>query len=112
MTWQHYLAVWIWIGCEAATLSSPPSLIDLEGEWMKNQRYPEGCTDAVRTRAEAYPLQGWFVRRQTTTPPAPHPRAGGRLHQSPPLRPGLVTQHDSDRGGWTGREVVIIPHQG
>ena len=68
-------------------------------------------------------------------PPAPHSQAGGRLPQSPPLRQGLGTLCDNDRGSWTRgegsaytppglvvscgvgisvvsvREVVLIPHQ-
>ena len=68
-------------------------------------------------------------------PPAPHPQAGGRLHQAPPLRRGLGTPYGNDRGAWTRgggsaytppglvvscgvgisvvwvREVVLIPHQ-
>ena len=37
-------------------------------------------------------------------PPAPHSQAGGRLPQSPPLRQGLGTLCDNDRGGWTRGE--------
>ena len=49
------------------TLSSPSSLSGLEGEWMDYQRYLEGCMAVVHSRAMAYPLQGWFERRQSTT---------------------------------------------
>ena len=37
-------------------------------------------------------------------PPAPHSQAGGRLTQSPPLRQGLGTLCDNDRGSWTRGE--------
>ena len=45
-------------------------------------------------------------------PPAPRPQAGGRLPQTPPPRRGLGTPYGNDRGVWTEREVVLIPHQG
>ena len=37
-------------------------------------------------------------------PPAPHSQAGCRLPQSPPLRQGLGTLCDNDRGSWTRGE--------
>ena len=46
---------------------------------MKNQRYPEGYAVVVHSRAEAYPLQGWFVRRQRPPSGTPPSKAGGRL---------------------------------
>ena len=82
----------------------------LGGEWMDHQRYLEGYAAVVHSRAGAYPLQGWFERVPAAPndhPPAPHSQAGGRLHQSPPLRRGLGTPYGNDRGVWTGREVVI-----
>ena len=39
---------------------------------MSHQRCPEGYAVVVHSRAEAYPLQGWFERRQrppSSTPP-------------------------------------------
>ena len=82
---------------------------------MDNQRYPEGCTAVVHSRAEACPLQGWYERRQSATLRHPTRKQGADCPSPPPaapLRLGLVTQPNSDRGGWTGREVVLIPHQG
>ena len=68
---------------------------------MSNQRYPEGYMVVVHSRAEAYPLQGWCERRQTTTLRHPARKQGAGCHQSPPLRRGLGTPCGSDRGVWT-----------
>ena len=55
---------------------------------MKNQRYPEGYMVAVHTRAGAYPLQGWFVRRQR--PPSGTPLVSrGPAPPGPPVAPGV-----------------------
>ena len=63
---------------------------------MDNQRCPEGYAVMVHSRAEAYPLQGWFERRQTTT--LQHPtREQGAGCPSPPRR----------AGGWVPRAAAI-----
>ena len=71
---------------------------------MENQRCPEGYAVVVHSRAEAYPLQGWFERvRAAPRPPSGTPplSTGGRLPQTPPLRRGLGTPRGGDRGVWT-----------
>ena len=79
---------------------------------MDNQRYPEGCVAVVHSRAEACPLQGWYERRQSATLRHPTRKQGAGSTSPPPLRRGLGTPCGNDRGVWTGRGVVIIPHQG
>ena len=70
---------------------------------MGHQRYPEGYTVAVHTRAEAYPLQGWFVRRRTTTPRHPTLEQGAGSTSPPRCAGGWVprtaTIGGSGRGG-------------
>ena len=56
---------------------------------MDNQRCPEGYAVVVHSRAEAYPLQGWFERRQSTT--LRHPtRKQGAGCTSPPRAGGFL----------------------
>ena len=83
---------------------------------MSHQRYPEGYMVVVHSLTRrGVPSPGLVQAGSSGAndhPPAPHPQAGGRLHQAPPLRRGLGTPYGNDRGAWTGWEVVIIPHQG
>ena len=63
---------------------------------MSSQRYPEGYTVAVHSRAEAYPLRGWYERRRSTT--LRHPaRKQGAGCTSPPRC----------AGGWVPRAAAI-----
>ena len=55
---------------------------------MRNQRCLEGYAVAVHSRAEAYPLQGWFERRQR--PPSSTLLASrGPAAPDPPAAPGV-----------------------
>ena len=56
---------------------------------MSNQRCLEGYAAVVHSRAEAYPLQGWFERRQTTTLQHPALKQGAG-YPRPPRRAGVV----------------------
>ena len=63
---------------------------------MGNQRYLEGYAVVVPSRAEAYPLQGWYERRQTTT------------LQHPALEQGAGSPRPPRRaGGWVPRATAI-----
>ena len=81
---------------------------------MDHQRYLEGYAVVVHSRAEAYPLQGWFERRQTTT--LQHPtREQGASSPRPPRRAGGWVPRATAIGGSAsgrGEGVVLIPHQG
>ena len=84
---------------------------------MRNQRYLEGYAVVVHSRAEAYPLQGWFERvsaAPTTTLRHPTRKQGAGCPSPPRCAGGWVlrTATIGGPGPWTGREVVIIPHQG
>ena len=64
---------------------------------MDNQRCPEGYAVVVHSRAEAYPLQGWFERRQR--PPSGTPLASrGPAAPDPPV----VSGHH--------RQETTLPH--
>ncbi len=67
---------------------------------MSSQRYPEGYTVAVHSRAEAYPLQGWFVRRQTTTLRHPTLKQGAGCPRPPRCLARCA-------GGWVPRTAAI-----
>ena len=55
---------------------------------MDNLRYPEGYAVVVHSRAEAYPLQGWFERRQRPPSGTP-PSSRGPAAPVPPVAPGV-----------------------
>ena len=50
---------------------------------------------------DGVPSPGLVRAAPVDHPPAPHPHAGGRRPQAPPLRQGLGTLRDNDRGAWT-----------
>ena len=55
---------------------------------MDHLRYLEGYAVVVHSRAEAYPLQGWFERRQR--PPSGTPLVSrGPAVPVPPVAPGV-----------------------
>ena len=55
---------------------------------MDHLRYLEGYAVVVHSRAEAYPLQGWFERHQQ--PPSGTPLASrGPAAPGPPVAPGV-----------------------
>ena len=61
---------------------------------MSNQRYPEGYMVVVHSRAMAYPLRGWYERRQSTT--LRHPTLEqGAGSTSPPRCAGGWVRHGS-----------------
>ena len=79
---------------------------------MDNLRYPEGYAVVVHSRAEAYPLQGWFERRQRPPSGTP-PSSRGPAAPGPHVAPGVgypVRQRSGGLDGGGG--VVLIPHQG
>ena len=55
---------------------------------MDHQRYLEGYAVVVHSRAEAYPLQGWFERRQRPPSGTP-PLSRGPAAPVPPVAPGV-----------------------
>ena len=65
---------------------------------MSNQRCLEGYAVVVHSRAEAYPLQGWFERCQTTTLQQPAIKQGAGCTPDPSAAPGV---------GWVPRATAI-----
>ena len=57
---------------------------------MDNQRCPEGYAVVVHSRAEAYPLQGWFERRQSATLRHPTRKQGAGCPSPPRCARGWV----------------------
>ena len=55
---------------------------------MDHLRYLEGYAVVVHSRAEAYPLQGWFERRQRPPSGTP-PLSRGPAAPVPPVAPGV-----------------------
>ena len=55
---------------------------------MSHLRYLEGYAVVVHSRAEAYPLQGWFERRQRPPSSTP-PLSRGPAAPDPPAAPGV-----------------------
>ena len=79
---------------------------------MSNQRYPEGYMVVVHSRAEAYPLQGWYERRRSTTLRHPTLEQGAGCTSPPRCAGGWVPRTAAIGGSGRGGEVVLIPHQG
>ena len=72
---------------------------------MDNQRYLEGYAVVVHSRAEAYPLQGWFERRQTTTLRHPTLKQGAGSPRPPRCAGGWVPRATAIGGSGRGEEV-------
>ena len=82
---------------------------------MGNQRCLEGYAAVVHSRAEAYPLQGWFKRvlaAPTTTLRHPTLKQGAGCTSPPRCAGGWVPRTATIGGPGRGEEVVLIPHQG
>ena len=72
---------------------------------MSNQRYLEGYAVVVHSRAEAYPLQGWFERRQTTTLQHPTLKQGAGCPRPPRRAGGCVPRATAIGGSGRGEGV-------
>ena len=75
---------------------------------MSHLRYLEGYAVVVHSRAGAYPLQGWFERRQTSTLQHPALKQGAGSPR-PPRRAGGWVPRATAIGGSGRGEGVIVP---